>query len=285
MVSLTVHNAHSHDHFAPIARIDSKTLTQIEAAEGDILYITGNRETVAKCKLLGEEEAARNPNTIWLSKTVQNNAEVSLDAAVKVRKASRAIEAKRIVIAHSHVNEITKNLGRLQLIQHLSAMLSGSPVLLGDYVVAHQPMGSWIVFEVLDIEPNTIEADVGDQKILAIISGKTMIEVRKAEEVIQSNEQRLRRGYPVFWVNIRDGIRKAEQDVSLIMNFWGLHYDGQYAGQFERKISKETDIQGLVTLYTEAAQREVDVINEEARTVSVPAESVKNRILQRWMGI
>lgn len=94
------------------------------------------------------------------------------------------MQAKRIVIVPSHLNEITKNLKRLQIMQHLSSMPSGSPVLLGDYVVTFQPMGSRIVSGVLEIEPN-VEAR------LALISKKTTIEVKKVDEILQKDKEGL----------------------------------------------------------------------------------------------
>lgn len=275
MVSLVVHNAHPHDHFASIARIDSETMASIGAVEGDILEIVGKRKTVAKCKPLEKQDAARNPNTIWLTKTVRNNAEVPFGASVEVAKAQGVFEAKRIVIAPSHVNEASKYLEQLQIKQHLPSLLSGSPVLPGDYVVTLQPMGgSWIVFEIMDI--GTTE---NSGKSPALISKNTSIEVKQIEG------ERPRRGYPVFWVNVQDGVRKVEQGVFLVMNFSGLHYDGRFGGQFERKVAGDTDIQTLVSRYAEVAQRETDSINEEARTATISAESVKNRILQRWMKV
>ena len=286
MVSLTFHNAHPHDHFAPIARIDSRTMESIGVVEGDILEVIGKRRTVAKCKLLEENEATRNPSTVWLTKTVGNNAEVPLGAVVEIKKSGGAVEARRIVIAPSHADEITKNLDRLQITQHLSSMLAGSPVLLGDYVVTYQPMGPWIVFEVLDVERSATASDVSGGENPVLISKKTTIEVKRPDEMPQKGEELPRRGYPVFWVNVRDGVRKTDnENVFLMMSFWGLHYDGRYAGEFQRKINNVTDIQNLVSRYTEVAQREIDSVNEEARTGNLSAESVKNRILQRWMDI
>jgi hypothetical protein len=69
-------------------------MASIEAAEEDILEIVGNRRVVARCMLLEEAEAARNPDTIWLTKSVQNNAEVPLGASVQVKKAEGTVEAK-----------------------------------------------------------------------------------------------------------------------------------------------------------------------------------------------
>lgn len=65
MVSLAVHNSHSHDHFSPIARIDHKIMESIGAVEGDVLEVAGKRKTVASYL---KREAADNPDTIGLQK-------------------------------------------------------------------------------------------------------------------------------------------------------------------------------------------------------------------------
>jgi len=46
MVSLTFQNVHTHDHFAPIATIDSRTMELISAVEGDILEVIGISATL-----------------------------------------------------------------------------------------------------------------------------------------------------------------------------------------------------------------------------------------------
>lgn len=287
MVSLIVHNSHPHDHFIPIARLDSETMKAIGAVEGDILEIIGKRRAVAKCKLLDKDEATSNPNSVWLTNTVRNNAEVQLGATVEVRKAKRIADAQRVVMTSSHTNEITKNIANLGITQHLPAMLAGSPVLPGDYVVTHQPMGGMrIVFEVLKVEviSSGTGQDTPDETMPTIITSTTAIEIEQNHNQRGAEGQR-RRGYPVFWVSIQDAILKTDDNVFLVMKFWGLHSEGHYSGELEKKITLETDIQNLVISYTEAAQKEVDAINEKARTEKVSANEVKNRILQKWISI
>ena len=285
MVSLTVHNSHPHDHFIPIARLDSETMKSIGAVEGEIVDIIGKRRAVAKCKLLDKDEATSNPNSVWLTNTVRNNAEVPLGASVEVRKTTRFAEAQRVVLTSSQANEITKNTN-LGITQHLPAILAGSPILPGDYVVTHQPMGGMrIVFEVLKAE--AVSAGGGqnspDETMPTIITPTTSIEIEQ-NHIQQGDEHRMR-GYSVFWVSIQDAIRKTDDNVFLVMKFWGLHSEGHYSGELEKKITLETDIQHLVISYTEAAQKEVDAINEKARTEKVSANEVKNRILQKWISI
>lgn len=262
-------------------------MAAIGAIEGDIVEVLGKRRAVAKCKPLEPADAIANPNTVWLTNTVRNNAEVPLGASVEVKKAARVSEAKRIVITSSYDNELSKNLPHLGITQHLPSMLSGSPILPGDYVVTHHPMGSSIVFEVVEVEAddgvNISFANI-DSASPVLISTKTIIEIKGAERLEQSG-QRSRRGYPVFWVNVQDGVRKSNENIFLVMSFWGLHFGGRYSGNFERKIAKDTDIQRLVLGYTEAASKEMDAINEESKSKPVSSDEVKNRILQRWMAV
>lgn len=69
-------------------------MASIEAAEEDIVEIVDNRRAVAKCMFLEEAEAARSPDTIWLTKSVQNNAEVPLGANVQVKKLKEQCKQK-----------------------------------------------------------------------------------------------------------------------------------------------------------------------------------------------
>jgi len=48
-ISLKVAEAHHHDAFRAVARIDEETLARIGACEGDTLIISGKRRAVARC--------------------------------------------------------------------------------------------------------------------------------------------------------------------------------------------------------------------------------------------
>ncbi|MGH9879748.1 MAG: hypothetical protein ACRD5H_19130, partial [Nitrososphaerales archaeon] len=223
MVSLVIHEAHPHDAFKPIARLDSTAMRSIDASDGDILEIVGKRRTVAKCMLLDEG----GDGSAWLTHTVRNNAEVPIGGKVGVKKIEKVADAKKLVLLSSHNTEISKHMENLDITQHLSAMLAGFPVLMQDYLVSFDMMGhGWIVFQVVAAEPDGLSARDMDSGIPLIVRKRTAIEVIKGGEASLADKPgiAMRRSYPVFWISFQETLRKMDpENVFLVMTFYGLH--------------------------------------------------------------
>lgn len=247
----------------------------------------------------GREER-RDTNEILLTHAVRNNAEVVLGDIVRVAKALNVVEARSVTLTSTNEKRLVQHLKDTGMKRSFPAMFVNTPVLKGDYVISIGPMGPWYVFEVIDIEVATddakslAEALAGKQSKLdeppvAVITEKTEVipvDFDNVQRIFPSDVQRRGNSCPVFWIHVTDKLQKLDaESVYLVVTFTCLHLGGIISGQYERKIDKNTDIQGLVMQYSDAAKQLIDIINEEARARTVDASEVKNRIMQKWMEI
>lgn len=282
MISLTVRESHSHDAFKPIVRVDRATLESLDIADGQIVYVTGKRKTVAKCMVLEKDE----PNSALMSASVRNNAEVSIGGTVQIAKVDSLADSSKLLLLSSFESKEEERLRNLTNTQMIAETMTGFPVLKGDYIISLSMGAGWKVFEVLDVQMSS----AGSSETAALITPKTEIEAVRERPSGYGPDNSAggspRRAYPLFVISFQETIRKIDNDnIFLVMAFHGLHRDGRIGGEIQRKITIDTDIQSLASQIKETAEKTADLINEESRNKTISPNDVRNRIIQSVLAI
>jgi len=281
MISLTVRESHSHDIFKPVVRMDRSTMEALGVIDGQIVYVTGKRRTVAKCMLLEKES----PNSVFMNASVRNNAEMPIGGTVQIEKIDSISDASKLVLLSSFQPNEEEQMGNLRNADVLAHTMAGSPVVKGDYVISLSMGAGWEVFELIDIQTSS-----GSSEGASFITPSTQMEIVRAVPAghgsATSTSRSSLRAYPLFVITFQETVRKIDDDnIFLIMAFHGLHRDGRFGGEIQRKISIDTDIQSLASQIKETAERTADLINEESRIKTISPTDVQNRITQSVLTI
>jgi hypothetical protein len=247
--------------------------------DGQIVSVTGKRKTVAKCMLTDKDV----PNSALMSPTVRNNAEVPLGGTVQIEKLDSLSDATKLVLLSPfQPDEDHRNSRDVEI---LSQTMAGFPAVKGDYVISLSMGMGWEVFEVLGIQMSS-----GGSETAALITPNTQIETIRAKALDHRDGSATslspRRSYPLFVITFQETLRKIDNDnIFLIITFHGLHRDGRFGGEIQRKISIDTDIQSLASKIKETAERTADLINEESRSKAISPKDVQNRIMQSVLAL
>lgn len=127
-ISLKVLEARSEDIGHKIARISLENMSRIGAAVGDIICISGKKETAAK--ILPAFQKSGEKMTIQINAIIRENAGAGIDDRVSVRKASYS--KARFVSLSPSIQDIGMN--RKWDIEHIGRLLEGYPIVEGDRV-------------------------------------------------------------------------------------------------------------------------------------------------------
>src|SRR5262245_2710887 len=171
MIPLTVRESHSHDVFKPVVRLDRSTMEALGVIDGQIVYVTGKRKTVAKCMLLEKDS----PNSALINASVRNNAEVPIGGIVQIEKTDSIADASKLVLLSSFQPDEEEQMRNLRSADILGHTMAGFPVAKGDYVISLSMGAGWEVFEVLDVQTSS-----GGSETASLITPNTQMEIVRA---------------------------------------------------------------------------------------------------------
>jgi len=209
---------------------------------------------------------------------------VSLGGTVEIARVDSVADASKLVLLSSFDVQNEERMGDLRNTQMIAQMMTGFPVVRGDYIISLSMGAGWEVFEVLDVQMSS----AGSSETAALITPKTEIEaVRDRPSGYEpSAGSSPRRAYPLFVIAFQETIRKIDNDnIFLVMSFHGLHRDGRLGGEIQRKIAIDTDVQSLASRIKATAEKTADLINEESRNKTISPNDVRNRIIQSVLSI
>lgn len=140
---LKVRKAYARDEEKGVVRVDHEAMDSLGALVGDVVEITGQRKTVAKCLCAGHHDKQR--KVIHADTIVRNNAAVEIGASVGVRKLREIPFADKVVVSSSKpLNQICT--------KYLPVLLQSYPVAKGDTVVV-PTLWDKLTFRILDLDP------------------------------------------------------------------------------------------------------------------------------------
>jgi transitional endoplasmic reticulum ATPase len=143
-VKLKVSEALSKDVGRGIARMGPEDLDKLQLAVGDMVEVTGKRETV--CKAMPAHKDLRGQSRIQIDGLVRENAGVGLDELVLVRKTS-CRPAVTVVLAPANVRPTERDL------DYIGSLLDGLPVQVGNRIRATLFGSRWADFRVESTTP------------------------------------------------------------------------------------------------------------------------------------
>ncbi len=178
-----------------VARLDPKDLARLGADVGDILWIVGERTTVAKA--MPAYSDTRGKGLVQIDGITRGNAKVGLDQRVKVSKAAHAAATKLVMRPVGEIPALRKNGDT----RYVGRLLEGLPVVAGDRVRATLFGSRYQDFEIIGTQPKdgcvvvhaqtqlAIEADAQKGGKPASISyediGGLRKEIRRVREMIE----------------------------------------------------------------------------------------------------
>jgi transitional endoplasmic reticulum ATPase len=130
-----------------IARLDPKDLARLGAEVGDILFITGERTTVAKAMPAYSEN--RGKGLIQVDGITRGNAKTGLDQRVKIAKGGHAPAGKLIMRPVGEIPAIRRDGDT----RYVGRLLEGLPLVVGDRVRAMLFGSRFQDFEVVGANP------------------------------------------------------------------------------------------------------------------------------------
>lgn len=128
---LRVAEARPKDVGRGIARIDPDDLTRIGAELGEVIQIEGKRKTVAKVMPAYTED--RGKSLIQVDGLVRENAQVSLDEKVTVRKTGYSSAGKIVLSPLTTL----RTMSRERDVDYIGTLLDGLPLIEGDRIRAN----------------------------------------------------------------------------------------------------------------------------------------------------
>ncbi len=189
-LSLKVREALAKDVGRVIARIDPEDMKRIGVEVGDIVQISGQRQTVAKVMPAYMED--RGKKIIQIDGITRENAKVGLDEKVKIQKTSYKPASKIVLSPLSFVGP----LGKDKDTRYIGRLLEGIPLVEGDRVRATLFGSRSQEFMVLNTHPS---------KEVVLIQPTTSISI-KSEEAVEE------RGAKVAYEDI-GGLHKEIQRI------------------------------------------------------------------------
>jgi len=144
-----------------VARIDFDTMDSLDASEGDVLEIKGERSTVVKC--LGSCASDDEKGIVRIDRLIRNNAGLKLGDIASLRKVKSWAAEKVVVSSHEVISEIPgeRVLDDIQTMFHtpygrsyLAHCLESVPLIKGDHVWVPY-FGNRITFQVIEAAPAT----------------------------------------------------------------------------------------------------------------------------------
>ncbi|MBI5114940.1 CDC48 family AAA ATPase [Candidatus Poribacteria bacterium] len=162
-LKLRVTEALSKDVGRAFVRMDPQDLEKLHAQIGDIVEVSGKRQTVGKAMPAYKEQ--RGQSRIQMDGLARENAGVGLDEHVRVRKAETR-NATRVQLAPTTVTPGNRDL------KYIGALLDGLPVVEGDRIRAALFGSRWADFVVESATP----------KGTVLITPSTQLVIGKAAE-------------------------------------------------------------------------------------------------------
>jgi transitional endoplasmic reticulum ATPase len=161
IATLRVADALQRDVGRGIARIDPKTVHELELTSGDVVQITGKRKTNALCWPAHEQDYGK--GIVRIDGYLRSNAGVSIDDKVTIRKIDARI-AERLTLAPTEPLRIVGGE------EYLTQLLEGRVLSRGDYVPINI-MGRTVNLVVTNTSPaseavivtDSTEVSVGEQ--------------------------------------------------------------------------------------------------------------------------
>jgi transitional endoplasmic reticulum ATPase len=144
VLKLKVTEALSRDVGRAFARMGPEDLEKLEVAIGDIVEVTGKRQTV--CKAMPAYKDIRGQSRIQLDGLVRENAGAGLDESVQVRKIA-CRPAQRVVLAPVNVTPAERDL------DYIGSLLDGLPLQEGNRIRAVLFGSRWADFKVESTTP------------------------------------------------------------------------------------------------------------------------------------
>jgi transitional endoplasmic reticulum ATPase len=161
VLKLKVTEALSRDVGRAYARMGPEDLEKLEVAIGDIVEVTGKRQTV--CKAMPAYKDIRGQSRIQLDGLVRENAGAGLDESVQVRKIA-CRPAQRVVLAPVNVTPAERDL------DYIGSLLDGLPLQEGNRIRAVLFGSRWADFKV---ESTTPKGPVLINPTTQLVVGKT----------------------------------------------------------------------------------------------------------------
>jgi transitional endoplasmic reticulum ATPase len=160
-LKLKVSEALSKDVGRAYARMGPEDLARLDAAAGDVVAITGKRQSV--CKTMLAHKDLRGQSRIQLDGLARENAGAGLDDFVQVRKLA-CRPAERLVLTPINVTPAERDL------DYIGSLLDGLPVTEGDRIRATLFGSRWADFRV---ETTVPKGAVLIQPTTQLVIGKT----------------------------------------------------------------------------------------------------------------
>jgi len=186
---LKVKEALSKDVGRGIARIDPKDIEELDCEIGDVISISGKRETA--CKVMPAYMEDRGKGIVQIDGIIRENAQIGLDEKATISKVSYK-PAERITLSPITIGGLRGEKDT----QYIGRLLEGLPLVAGDRVRATLFGARSCDFKVLDTVP---------KKEVVLIQSTTAIKMEVKEGVE-------RRGLKISYEDI-GGLRKQIQRI------------------------------------------------------------------------
>jgi len=144
-LKLKVTEALSKDMGRAYARMDPEDLKRLQGDTGDIVEVTGKRQTV--CKAMPAYKEFRGQSRLQLDGLTRENAGVGLDEFVQVRKIT-CRPAQRVILTPISITPTERDL------EYIGSLLDGLPVQEGDHLRATLFGSRWVDFKVKSTTPS-----------------------------------------------------------------------------------------------------------------------------------
>ena len=174
-ISLKAAEARTQDVGRGLARMDPNDINRLQISVGDIIELEGKRKTAAKVMPAFAED--REKEIIQIDGITRENAQISLDEKVEIRKAAAKPAIKVILspinIRSLHSDRDTRYIGRL---------LEGLPLMAGDRVRANLFGTNSCDFRVMDTIP---------KGTAVILQTNTLIAMKEVEVVDKRRDHKI----------------------------------------------------------------------------------------------
>lgn len=144
-ISLKSAEAYTRDVGRGIARIDHASMNTINASDGDVIEIKGERRTVAIClPLYPKDSLFKRKQIIRMDGLIRNNAGIGLDFPITIRKMIAVVAENVVVIPLENIPPMDN--------EYVTIALENMPVIRGDFVMIPY-FGGRLTFAVSKVIP------------------------------------------------------------------------------------------------------------------------------------